>query len=206
VDAAARLLASLGHDVDESHPEALDDPDAVKGFLTVVSSGVAYALDAAAAKIGRTLEEGDVEPLTWAVAQAGRATSAPDYVAAVSANHAHGRRLAGWWNDGHDLLLTPTCGAPPPPLGQFRAEPANPLAGYMKAAPYGAFTMQFNVSGQPGISLPLHWSGDGLPIGVQLVAAAGREDLLLRVAAQLEVERPWAGRLPPVHATRPDGA
>jgi amidase len=62
------------------------------------------------------------------------------------------------------------------------------------------FTPPFNVTGQPAISLPLHWNEVGLPIGVQLVAAFGREDLLLRVAAQLEGARPWINNIPPVHA------
>jgi amidase len=199
---AGRLLESLGHAVEPSHPAALDDPEAVKGFLTVGSAGVAFALDAAAAKLGRPLVAEDVEPLTWTVAQAGRAVSAPAYVAAVAANHAHGRRLAAWWAEGFDLLLTPTCAKPPPPIGHFASPPENPLAGYLRAAPYGAFTMHWNVSGQPAISLPLHWSADGLPVGVQLVAASGCEDLLLRVAAQLEAARPWADRLPPLHASR----
>jgi amidase len=188
--------------VEPSHPAALDDPEAVKGFLTVVSAGIAFALDAAAAKLGRPLVAEDVEPLTWAVAQAGRAIAAPAYVAAVAANHAHGRRLASWWEGGFDLLLTPTCAKPPPPLGHFASTPGNPLAGYLRAAPYGAFTTHWNVSGQPAISLPLHWSADGLPVGVQLVAATAREDLLLRVASQLEAARPWADQLPPLHASR----
>jgi amidase len=198
---AGRLLEALGHAVEPSHPAALDDPESVKGFLTVVSAGVAFALDSAAAKLGRPLDEADVEPLTWAVAQAGRGFTAPAYVAAVAANHAHGRRLAAWWDGGFDLLCTPTCAQPPPPLGHFAAPPGNPLAGYLRAGPYGAFTMHFNISGQPAISLPLHWTADGLPVGVQLVAAAGREDLLLRVAAQLESAQPWAGRVPPLHAS-----
>jgi amidase len=175
----------------------------MRGFLTVVGSSIARALDAWGAKIGRSIGEGDVEVLTWAVAQAGRAVAAPDYIGAVEGNHAHGRRLASWWSDdGFDLLLTPTCALPPPPLGHFAPDRENPLQGYMRAAPYGAFTSQFNVSGQPGISLPLHWNDQGLPIGVQLVAAAGGEDLLLRVAAQLEQAQPWSERLPPVHASR----
>jgi amidase len=199
----ARLLESLGHRLEESHPPALDAPDALRGFLTVVGSSTARALDAWGAKLGRTLGEGDVEALTWAVAQAGRQVSAPAYIAAVEGNHAQARRLAAWWSEsGFDLLLSPTCAAPPPPLGHFAPAPDNPLLGYLRAAPYGAFTSQWNVSGQPAISLPLHWNAAGLPIGVQLVAAWGREDLLLRVAAQLEEARPWANRLPPVHASR----
>ena len=72
----------------------------------------------------------------------------------------------------------------------------------MRAAPFGAFTAQFNLSWQPAISLPLYWSDDGLPVGAQLVSPLGREDVLLRIASQLEQAAPWAGRLPPVHASR----
>ena len=82
----------------------------------------------------------------------------------------------------------------------MRPEPGNPLAGYAKAAPFGAFTAQFNLSGQPGISLPLHWNDDGLPIGVQLISAPYREDLLFQLSAQLEIAMPWANRRPAVHA------
>jgi len=192
--AAGRLLEAQGHAVEIAHPAALDDAEALKGFLTVVSAGVAFALDAAAVKIGRPLGPADVEPLTWAVAQLGRGFTAPTYVAAVALNHAHGRRLAAWWDGGFDLLCTPTCAQPPPPLGHFAAPPENPLAGYLRAAPYGAFTMHFNVSGQPAISLPLHWTADGLPVGVQLVAPYAREDMLLEVAAELEEAVPWRGR------------
>ena len=130
----------------------------------------------------------------------GRAVTAAEYVSAVDLNHAQTRAIASWWEEGFDLLLTPTCAAPPPPLGHFDAAPDAPLEGFSQAMPYSVFTSPFNVSGQPGISLPLHWNGDGLPIGVQLVGAYGREDLLIRAAAQLEEAQPWRDRLPPLHA------
>lgn len=202
VDAAGKLLESLGHHVESSHPEALDDPQAMLHFVGIVASCTARSLERTGALIGRELGPDDVEPLTWAVAEQGRARTASDYLACLEAMHRHGRRLAAWWDEGFDLLLTPTAAAPPPPLGQMGPEPGNPAAGYLKAAPYGAFTAQFNLSGQPGISLPLHWNDDGLPIGVQLVAPAAREDLLIRVAAQLEDAEPWAAKLPSLHATR----
>jgi amidase len=198
--AAARLLEALGHGVEEAAPAALADSDAVRGFITVISSSVAYALESWGQKIGRSIGQQDVEPLTWAVAEMGRAVTAAEYVAAVDRNHAQTRALASWWEEGFDLLLTPTCAAPPPPLGHFDAGPGAPLEGFAQAIPYSVFTSPFNVSGQPGISLPLHWNGEGLPIGVQLVAAYGREDLLIRVAAQLEQAQPWCDRLPPLHA------
>jgi amidase len=201
-EGAGRLLESLGHAVEEAYPAALDATEAVVAFVSIVSSNIAFALDAWGRRLGREIGEADVEAVTWAVAKAGRERSAPDYVAAVAAQHAHGRRLAEWWARGFDLLLTPTCAQPPPPLGHFASPPEQPLAGYLKAAPFGAFTLHFNMSGQPAISLPLHWTPEGLPVGVQLVAAARREDLLLRVAAQLESAAPWHERLPPIHASR----
>lgn len=202
VRAGAEILASLGHGVEPGFPAALDDPDVMGRFVTLVAVSTARTLDRVGARLGRAIEETDVEPLTWAVAEIGRTRSGADYVAALESMHAHGRALAGWWDAGFDLLLTPTCAEPPPPLGSFAAPPGEPLVSYMRAAPFGAFTAQFNLSGQPGISLPLHWTDDGLPVGVQLVAPLGREDLLIRVAAQLEAAVPWVDRLPPIHASR----
>ena len=201
MSAAARRLEALGHHVEEAHPAALDETEGVRGFVTVVAVGTARALDAWAERIGAPIGKGDVEPLTWALAEMGRATSGVQYLAAIDGNHAHARRVAGWWQRGFDLLLTPSCAAPPPPLGYFDATPENPLASYANALPFGIFTSTWNIAGQPAISLPLHQSGDGLPIGVQLVADAGGEGLLLRVAAQLEQAAPWAGRLPGLHAS-----
>src|SRR5205814_8913879 len=106
------------------------------------------------------------------------------------------RRVATWWHEGWDLLLTPTLGGPPPRIGEL----LNPDGGAARVAELVPYTTHFNVTGQPAISLPLAWNGDGLPIGVQLAAAYGREDLLIRVGAQLEQARPWAGRRPAVHA------
>ena len=102
---------------------------------------------------------------------------------------------------GFDLLLTPTCAEPPPPLGSFDAPADQPLLPIVRAVPFAAFTAAFNTTGQPAVSLPLGQSEDGLPIGVQLVAAYGREDVLVRVAAQLEAAAPSADRRPSVFAT-----
>jgi amidase len=200
VSATARRLESLGHRVEEAHPEALEETDGVRAFVNIVTVSTARALEAWSARIGAPIGQPDVEPLTWALAEMGRATSGVQYLGAVEAGHAHVRRLAAFWQRGFDLLLTPTCAAPPPPLGHFDPTPENPLAGYAAALPFGLFSSTWNLSGQPAISLPLHQTPDGLPIGIQLVAAVGGEPTLLRVAAQLEQAHPWAGRLPPVHA------
>jgi amidase len=108
--------------------------------------------------------------------------------------------IAAWFEGGYDLLLTPTMAEQPAPLGTWDDSGERPMDAFERAFPAGAFTALFNVTGQPAISLPLHWSDAGLPVGVQLVAPFGREDLLIAVAAQLERAEPWAERTPPVFA------
>jgi amidase len=200
VDRAARLLGDLGHHVEEAHPPALDEPEHVLVYVGIVSANVARAVEAWGQRVGRPAGEGDVEPLTWVLAERGRAASATELLATIESVHAFGRRLASWWDGGFDLLVTPTQAAPPPALGYLSSTPEEPLRAFMRSAPYGACTLPFNMSGQPAISLPLHWTPDGLPIGVQLAAAFGREDLLLAVAAQLEQAAPWSARRPRLHA------
>jgi amidase len=198
VDEMARGLEELGHRVEEAYPEPLDDAACVGHYALVVACNVARALDAWGDKVGRGVEQADVEPLTWALAERGRAVSAPEYLATMEFVHGFGRRLAAWWEGGFDLLLTPTQAAPPPPIGSLVSTPDAPLEAFVRSAPYGVFTLPFNLSGQPAISLPSHWTEDGLPVGGQLVAPYAREDRLLGVAAELEQARPWAGRRPPM--------
>jgi amidase len=200
VDRAARLLAELGHTVEESHPEAFDDASIMAAFVTVIAANIGRALDVFAERVGRPVAPADVEPLTWAVAERGRTITATELLTSLDYVHRFGRRMAAWWQDGFDLLLTPTCAAPPPPLGHVSSTPDDPFRGFIRATPYGAFTAPFNMTGQPAISLPLHWSAAGLPIGVHLAAAYGREDLLLQVAAQLEHAAPWHQRRAALHA------
>ena len=145
------------------------------------------------------MEQGDVEPLTWSLAQRGRGVSAPELLAAIEFMHGFGRRLAAWWGSGFDLLLTPTQGAPPPEIGYISSTPEEPLRAFLRSTPYGTFTLPFNMSGQPAVSLPGHLTEAGLPVGVQIVAAYGREDVLLRVAAQVEEAGMWKGRRAAVH-------
>ena len=194
------LLESLGHVVEDAHPAALDDVDFTGNFITLWSAGTAWNLDYWGRVRRRTIREDDVEPLTWALASMGRSFSAPQFLGAVEWLQRWSRSVQQWWEEGYDLLLTPTIAEPPPELGQFDSPRDNPLAGLFRAGALVPFTPQFNVTGQPAISLPLSWNGDGLPIGSQLVARYGAEDLLIRVAAQLEQAAPWAGRRPAVHA------
>jgi amidase len=199
-EATARLLQSLGHAVEEAHPAALDDADVMPPWTTVVSSCLAWELEALSARTGKPIGSHDVEPFTWGMAEIGRIFSAREFVAAQNQLHAHGRRVVQWWASGFDLLLTPTLAQPPPPLGSFPSTPAEPFLSTSRQTPYVTYTSPFNITGQPAISLPLHWTAAGLPIGIQLVAAYGREDLLIRVAAQLERARPWSARRPQMHA------
>jgi amidase len=200
VEDAGRLLESLGHQVEPSYPEALGDPNLFGPFTTIWTTDTAHYLDDFSNLVGKEITQDDVEPLTWALAEGGRAMSGAQFREAVRQMEEVGRRGAEWWTGGFDALLTPTLGEPPLPLGTLDTQPDDPLHGYLRSAQFVPFTPQFNITGQPGISLPLYWNADGLPIGTQLVAAHGREDVLLRAAAQLEQARPWADRRPPLHA------
>lgn len=202
MERTAALLEGLGHHVEESHPEALDDPGCVAHYVRVVTANTARALEVTGTKVGRELQRSDVEPLTWALAEQGRALSATGLIETIEFVHRFGRRMAAWWQEGFDLLLTPTQGALPAPLGMLTSTDDEPLRAFIRSAPYGVFTLPFNLTGQPGISLPLHWSESGLPLGSQLVAATGGEDLLLQVSAQLEQAAPWVDRKPPLFAGR----
>ncbi len=204
VEATAALLESLGHEVEASAPKALAE-DTTAPFITCFGVWTAADLAHLGDLVGEPVTADGVEPGTWAVAEMGRTVSGADYVRALEALHAIGRRFATWWadadegGDGFDLLLTPTIPELPPVLGQFGATADNPLQGLFRSAAIVPFTAPFNITGQPAISLPLH-TAEGLPVGVQLVAATGREDQLIAVASQLEAARPWAERRPPVHA------
>jgi len=196
----AQVLESLGHDVERSHPSALDEPDMWQHFTTMYATHHARLHDLLAVLTDVRLGPGDVDAINWTLAEMGRTMSAAQYLFTIDWLHGYGRRMASWWEGGFDLLLTPTLTEPPPPLGSFAAALDDPAAAGFRAQQFASLTLPFNMTGQPAISLPLHWNDDGLPIGVQLVAAYGREDLLLRVGAQLERARAWAHRRPRVHA------
>jgi amidase len=197
---AGRTLESLGHVVEVAHPAALDEPEGTELLIAMFATHMAHGADVLSMFVGRDLGPADFDPLNWALIEMGRSRSASQYLGSVDAIHAYTRRLTSWWSDGFDLLLTPTLGEPPVPIGWLAPVADDPYRSLMRAGSFAAFTPPFNLSGQPGISLPLHVGTDGLPIGVQLVAAYGREDLLIRIAAQLEQARPWVDRRPPVHA------
>jgi amidase len=175
VAAARRLadaLAGCGHDVDEGGPEALGDASIALAYTTMLTVHVASELARIGRAVGEEITEADVEPQTWAQAQVGRQVSAVDHWEATQSMHAWSRRVAAWWED-HDLLVTPTMGCIPPRLGE------------VDVLAMVAFALPFNVTGQPAISLPLHETAGGLPVGAQLVGSYGREDLVLAASAQV---------------------
>lgn len=195
----ADTLASLGHMITEHHPPTLADASQTKSFLASWSVGAAASLARVGGMIGRELTADDVEPSTWMMAEWGRRMSGLDLMAAQAAMTRFRREIAEWWAPNCDLLVTPTTARPAPAIGELTSTADEPQRGSTGSIPYAAFTAPFNVTGQPAISLPLGMTDDGLPIGVQIVAAYGREDLLIQVASQLEQARPWSSRLASLH-------
>lgn len=189
VQATGRLLEALGHTVEEAFPPALTGPTGLGEALRVISaSGLAARLDAWSLRIGRAIGADDVEPHIWARAELGRTYTAVQVHAALQRLVAGVMRVPEWWAAGWDLLITPTMQQLPPSIDGFQLDQQGPV--------FGLFAMPYSITGQPAISLPLAWSAEGLPIGVQVVAGYGREDILIRVAAQLEEAQPWSDRWP----------
>ncbi len=197
VDNVAAMLERLGHHVEEDYPAALDEIDERRSLMKILSAWLAHDIDEIAALVGRPPSPHELEPANSVVYRKGQALSAQDYVTAQVYLQHLARRIAGWWAQGFDLLLTPTCAALPALLGSALGTVDDPIAPLRASLPYMRYTAAFNISGQPAVSIPLHHDFEtGLPIGIQLVAAYGREDLLFSVSSQLEAAYPWRLRRP----------
>jgi len=195
---AEAVLDDCGHRLEAGGPDELDDEGIPALQGQVVAACLAASVDAWSRRIGREIALDELEGINARTVEAGRGLSAADHATALSEIHAYARRVVAWWED-HDLLLSPTLTDPPPRLGEIHAElSAEEALGLRRR--FGWLTPPWNITGQPAISLPVHWSSEGLPIGVQLVAAPGREDLLVGVAAQLEERFCWEERKAPFHA------
>jgi amidase len=192
---AARLLESLGHHVEPSVPDGMFDAEFGTQFGAIIAADTEATFQAFELLVGRPITDEEIEPRNAFYRATGKGLGAVPYLAARAWFGAWARRIGSWWTS-HDLLLTPTVAAPPPELGWFTA--GGPIEEGRRITSFIPYTPQFNMTGQPAISLPLHWTPGGLPVGVQLVAAYGREDLLVRVASQLEQAAPWADRRPAV--------
>lgn len=198
---AAKLLESLGHKVEANFPAALDDATLSSAFGKVVAGGVARQAVTVEQMLGRAVGPDDFDQWTWFLVERGRRLKLVDYLAACEWFNQFSRAAVQWWSGGFDLLVTPTMAQPAPELGIFETAPGeHPRSVGVRLNQVSPFTAPWNISGQPAISLPLHMTPDGLPVGVQFIAAYGREDLLLRLAAQVEQAAPWASRRPLVHA------
>jgi amidase len=181
---AAALLAELGHDVREATPPWAI-PGLIDHFIRVWQMGPAT--------MGIAFDE--LEPINRALAEDAAATPSPDAAISVYRLQAETRTILAFWDDV-DVLVTPTLALPPVPIGwTFEDTGGDPRAAFARQLLFTPFTPLINVTGQPAMSLPLHWSG-GLPIGVQLVGRPFAEATLVRLAAQLENERPWIGYRP----------
>jgi amidase len=178
-------LEALGHVV---VPAELTVPDeALVAFLTIVHSGLADYPD---------VDWSRTEPHIQANRRTAQGIDSLSYVAAVHALQRFTRVEMARWGSEFDVLLTPTLTILPPPVGVLKDVHADPEATNFTVFQMAAFNAFFNVSGQPAVSLPLHQSQSGLPIGVQLVGGPWQEDVLLRLAGQLEAAHPWASRVP----------
>lgn len=213
---AAALLQSLGHDVEEAAP-AIDRPAVEAAFVTVIAAETAADVAQLVQALGRRIAPAELEPATAALGLLGRSFTAADLALAQRTLHGVGRALVPFFQR-HDLLLTPTLGAPPAPIGALQPTAVEQRlmrlctalgAGGLLRLPAALqplldktfdtipFTALFNITGQPAMSVPLWWNAAGLPVGVQLAGRFGEDGLLFSLAGQLEQARPWFGRRPP---------
>jgi amidase len=215
---AAGLLQDLGHEVVEEHPRGIDWALLREAFLTVVAAETASTVFGLQHLVGRPPRRHDFEQQTWFLAQIGRSLRADAYVTARAELYRIARQLAAW-REPYDLVLTPTLNGPPPRLGELLPTPVErvqmaimsrlPIRALWRHAlreaarrnfNYAAFTPIDNVTGCPSMSVPLFWTGSGLPVGVMFTAPYGDEGTLFRLAGQLERARPWFDRRPPDQA------
>jgi amidase len=200
VQTAAALCKDLGHNVTEA---GYDVPWEllIRCFMTIWSVGCTAAIDGFAGRTGRKPVPDQFEPLTWALSEMGRQRTAPELTSAITTLQFISRRIARFFQK-YDVLITPTLSEPPVVLGTFDLGSDDTAAGLQRtiqrALQFVPFTLIYNITGQPAMSVPLYWNDSGLPIGVQFVARFGDEATLFRLAAQLEKARPWGGRIPPV--------
>lgn len=193
VDKAIKACLALGHEVHEDMPE-LPIGEMFAGMGVVTSVGMMSTIRAREKLLGRAVREDEVEPLDWRSLQQAKGYTAEQVLAARSSFDLAGRNLDQFFQK-YDLILTPVTAVPAPLLGKLSLD--QPFETFvpeaMKASPYTAI---FNMSGQPAMSVPMHWTAENIPVGAHFAAPYGREDRLFGLAAQLEQTVPWAARMP----------
>jgi amidase len=198
VKTAAELLAGLGHDVEEARPE-FDGGVLIEPLGTVWSIGnVADALSCERI-LGRPLQRDELEITTWELVEYGRTRTAQDLLEAIDAFGAAARRIGPFF-ETYDVWLTPTLARCPEPLGVLNRSYGGALEWQRFDTSFNPWNPIANITGNPAMSLPLHWTEDDIPIGVLVTGRHDDEATLYRLAAQLEAARPWADRRPPIHA------
>jgi amidase len=196
------LLEDLGHRVEQARPDFDGEAVAASQFQ-IISANTALAARQRAAELGCSIDQLAMEDGTRFTVEMGLAVSGADYIAAVQMNQRAGRTL-GQFQQHYDVLLAPTLSQPPVAVGYISQAPAAEYADRLFS--FMGDAGLYNQTGQPSISLPLHWSSTGLPMGMMFTAAYGNEALLLQLSRQLELARPWAGQRPPLHAGTVAGA
>jgi amidase len=190
----AGLLGALGHEVEEAAP-VLPGEESLEQFLRVFCPAVALGIAAGEEQVGRPPREDELEPLSRAVREVASELSSTDHLAALTQLQAAARRSIGFFAEW-DVLLTPVLASRPLPIGTLHGCGADPLADLRRSATFAPYTALYNATGQPAVSLPAGFGADGLPLAVQLVGRPLAEETLLALAAQLELARPWADRVP----------
>jgi len=200
---AAELCEDLGHHVEEATLR-LDVARLAGAFGHISAVGTAWDMRNWERKIGKRVVQEDFEPGTWAAIERGRtvSTSADDLMDAQVTIQGICDAVAAF-SEPYDVWLTPTVGSPALPLGMFKPTPEEPNRAMTTSMHFLPFTMLQNMTGQPAMSVPLAWTEEGLPVGLQFAGPYGDEGMLFRLAAQLEEARPWADRIPP-HSAVPN--
>ncbi|MBI5617412.1 MAG: amidase [Gammaproteobacteria bacterium] len=196
VQTVAQRCAALGHHVEEASPTA-DAERFGEVFTTIWLAMVAWAIRDWARRLGRAPRPEDFELHTWKMFTLDETRRPSDLFLAIQDVQRMAREIAPFFAT-YDVWLTPTTTQPPQPNGWFDFDPAHPKQATQRIGDVPKFTALANITGQPAISLPLHWTADGLPVGVQLTGRYGDEATILKLAAQLEAEMPWIGSVPAV--------
>ena len=192
---AAKLMQALGHKV-EPTKWPVDGAAYAQDFLALWASGAAELADAVGKAIGRKPDDSVLEPFTLAMAELVQQMPAGGLQKAVANLNAAGQAYDRWF-EHYDVIISPVLGQPPAPLGWVAGTVDIPTLTERLNA-YVGYTTLHNVAGAASMSVPLHWTPDGLPVGVQFAGRAGAEKTLLELAFELEVAQPWAWRKPPV--------
>jgi Asp-tRNA(Asn)/Glu-tRNA(Gln) amidotransferase A subunit family amidase len=197
VESAAKLCESLGHEVEEARPD-FAGLSLTRAWRIIPAAQLWLNIHARARALGREPSEADVEPLTWAWMQEGRRFTAAEYMETINLMHSLGRRVAAFL-ERYDLIMTSTVAKLPLRLGEMSMD-THDVGRFVASVfeDFAPFTPLFNQTGGAAMSVPLAWSSQGLPIGVHFGGKIGDEPKLIRLAAQLEQARPWAGRRPPM--------